>query len=328
MIAANIFRPAAEAVAAAKPDRFAARPGSPGARRPESAKTRAGWIARVGIRALHEELSLFPKPGLVSPRDSGSHDDMDAVSMGRAIFALRHGLVEIARAGARGDAFARLVAIGRTMETRMWRVTNGVNTHRGAIFHFGLLAATAAAGDARSDASGAEGLLSAVQARWGDAVRAAAVPEASDPSHGQRARRLYGAGGAREEAASGYPTVRTTALPAFRDALARLGATPGCRRRALVQTLFALIATVEDTNLLHRAGPAGLAFARRAAREFLDAGGVFSPDWETRAVAVHRDFCARRLSPGGSADLLAVTIFACELASGGGAPAAPACRPD
>ncbi|RTL36859.1 MAG: triphosphoribosyl-dephospho-CoA synthase MdcB, partial [Rhodocyclaceae bacterium] len=31
--------------------------------------------------------------------------------------------------------------------------------------------------------------------------------------------------------------------------------------------------------------------------------------WEARAQHIHREFVARNLSPGGSADLLGVTLF-------------------
>ncbi len=78
---------------------------------------------------------------------------------------------------------------------------------------------------------------------------------------------------------------------------------------ARVQACFALIAVLDDTNLLHRGGSAGLRFAQAAARDFLAAGGVGQADWLHRAVAVHRAFVARRLSPGGAADLLAMSLF-------------------
>jgi triphosphoribosyl-dephospho-CoA synthase len=67
--------------------------------------------------------------------------------------------------------------------------------------------------------------------------------------------------------------------------------------------------SLDDTNLLHRGGAAGLAYARDAASAFLDAGGVFSPAWRRQAGIIHRQFVTRRLSPGGSADLLAATLF-------------------
>jgi triphosphoribosyl-dephospho-CoA synthase len=78
---------------------------------------------------------------------------------------------------------------------------------------------------------------------------------------------------------------------------------------APVQACFALIASVWDTNLLHRGGADGMRYATEAAASFLSQGGVCAPDWRARAAAVHAAFVARRLSPGGCADLPAMTLF-------------------
>ena len=78
---------------------------------------------------------------------------------------------------------------------------------------------------------------------------------------------------------------------------------------ARVQGFFAILASMEDTNLLHRGGAVGLRYAQVAAAGFLEQGGVEQADWRERAVEVHRAFVARRLSPGGCADLLAITLF-------------------
>jgi triphosphoribosyl-dephospho-CoA synthase len=87
-----------------------------------------------------------------------------------------------------------------------------------------------------------------------------------------------------------------------------------------VEALCASIAVLPDTNLLWRGGPAGLAFARAGARDFLRAGGVHRPDWEDHARALHAQFVARRLSPGGSADLLAAALFVERLGAAGSPP--------
>ena len=70
---------------------------------------------------------------------------------------------------------------------------------------------------------------------------------------------------------------------------------------------------MDDTNLLHRGGPGARRFAHRATRGFLARGGVGGAHWQTGAAAVHRAFVARRLSPGGSADLLAATLLVAAL---------------
>ena len=251
-----------------------------------------------------DEVTLTPKPGLVSPGDSGSHVDMNAEKMWRGVFALRSAFPELAAAGAQGKNFRELRARGIRAEMRLLAATGGVNTHRGALFHLGLLAAAAGAGKRPEE------LGNWVRDRCSSELANAPAASAAETTHGARMRMVYGAGGARAEAASGYPSVFRVALPALAEATERGAERP----EVLTQTLFTLVATVEDTNLLYRGGPAGLAFARSAAQAWLDAGGVFAPDWRKRAGEIHHAFRARRLSPGGSADLLAATIFVESLA--------------
>jgi triphosphoribosyl-dephospho-CoA synthase len=99
-------------------------------------------------------------------------------------------------------------------------------------------------------------------------------------------------------------------LPALQRAAAWV---PDDAEAARVEACFALIAAVEDTNILHRGGLQGLCFARRAAQSFLSRGGVARSDWRGRAAAIHLAFVARGLSPGGVADLLAMSLFVMQL---------------
>ena len=259
-------------------------------------------IALAAIESLYTELMLAPKPGLVSPGDNGSHRDMTAATLMRSLFSLRHYFRAITIAAYSNAAFVELQRLGITAEARMTRATGGINAHRGAIFNLGLLAAAAAHRLAAGEPLTADGLSATVRDRWRADICAMRPTKSS---HGLLVAARYGTGGARLEAAQGYPAVFSLALPTLQTALcAGLG-----RRRALVQTLFALIAHLTDTNLLHRGGAGGLKYAQNAARQFLAADGTTSPDWEQRARTVRDAFVARNLSPGGAADLLAATWF-------------------
>ncbi len=262
----------------------------------------SGAIAASAAHCLLLELETWPKPGLVSHIDSGSHDDMDADTFRRSARAIEPHFNNLANAGGRGYGMGRLRIIGLEAEAAMRDVTFGVNTHRGAIFGMGLLCAAAGA-RANGQMDPAMSLGAIVSRLWGDDILDGPVLL---HSHGSSARCRYGAGGARMEAARGFPSVYDVGLPALRQ-----GAliAPDDAEAARVQACFGLIAAVEDTNLLHRGGPSGLLFARRSAQRFLDEGGVGKPDWRDRAQSVHADFIGRRLSPGGSADLLAITLF-------------------
>jgi triphosphoribosyl-dephospho-CoA synthase len=125
--------------------------------------------------------------------------------------------------------------------------------------------------------------------------------------------RRYGAGGARLEAATGFPSIYEVGLPALR--LGRILA-PEDAGAPPVQACFALIASVQDTNLLYRGGAEGARYAAEAATAFLGAGGVGAPNWRACAATVHAGFVARRLSPGGCADLLAMTLFVDRIEAG------------
>jgi triphosphoribosyl-dephospho-CoA synthase len=256
-----------------------------------------GWLA---ADCLRREIWTYPKPGLVSHIDQGAHPDMDCALLEASAETLRPYFQQLADAGGGNAGMNVLRRIGVAAEAGMLRCTAGVNTHRGAIFGLGLLCAAAGL----RHASGLEmSLGQIVTARWGADIAAGPRIQAS---HGTIVQQRYGAGGARAEAAGGFPALYAVALPALRQGR---GLAPMDEQAARVHCCMALIASVDDTNLLHRGGPAGLAFAQASARRFLAAGGVGQPGWRAQAQAMHGTFIARNLSPGGCADLLGMALF-------------------
>jgi triphosphoribosyl-dephospho-CoA synthase len=271
-----------------------------------------GEIGRLALAALREELELHPKPGLVSPVDPGAHLDMDAGTFRRSVGALSGFFADAARAGASGAPFNTLRALGIAAEERMLAATGGINTHRGAIFGLGLISAAAGrlSSEGRPLAGRALGLE--ISARWGPALRRELPPDPA--SHGSAVARRHGTAGARDEAATGFAHLFEVALPALEASL-RAGAG---RRGAALQCLLSLVATLTDTNLLWRGGSEGLAFAQGSARRWLDRGGIEASGWEDGLARLHQQFTVRRLSPGGSADLLAAALLVHDLRSGTG----------
>jgi triphosphoribosyl-dephospho-CoA synthase len=277
----------------------------------------AGALERIGraaTGALYDELALHPKPGLVSFVDNGSHADMTAATFLRSLFALRRYFPAIAALGADDAAFAALERAGIAAEARMLAATGGVNTHRGAIFTLGLLCAAAGWRAARGLPLDAAGLRATLRARWGEALAARRPSNAQ--SHGQCAVRRHGLRGASDEAALGLPALFDVALPALRAARAGGAGDDGTRLHAF----FHVLAVLDDTNLVHRGGLAGLRHAQRSARAFLAAGGALRSDAPAHALAIHADFVRRRLSPGGTADVLACACWLERIGACGAAP--------
>lgn len=289
----------------------------------------AADIGRAAVRALHDELALAPKPGLVSFEDNGSHDDMDAHTFMRSLFALRGYFVRIAELGAAGAPFAALERCGQDAEARMFAATGGVNTHRGAVFMLGLLCAAAASASASASSTPSnlaracggpvttERVRSALLQRWGEALATRSLRPPTLP--GGLAAQRHGLRSASQEAALGFPVLFDVAVPAWVRAQRRgLG-----RTRLRLQVFFEILAVLDDANLAHRGGLPGLQHARASARAFLAQGGGAHADALHAARRIHRDFVARRLSPGGCADTLSAVCWLNRIGALGSAGAEP-----
>lgn len=264
------------------------------------------WLDLLCIEALRSEAIAWPKPGLVTPRDSGSHHDMDINSFHASISSLKGYFGQVARSAAAGLELPALRSTGIEAEQRMLRATGGANTHRGAIFNLGLYAA---AGARRTVDYSLAGLSCGeiVRQLWGDEISRSGKTATS--SHGSMVNKRFAAGGAHCEAGGGFPSVYRIGLPVLR----RLLTGSESRETALIGTLLAFMEHIADTNLLWRGGKEGLAHVQTSARKFNSDGGVEQPFWRDRLVAMHSEFVSRNLSPGGSADLLAATWVAYNL---------------
>lgn len=261
----------------------------------------AHFIAEAAVAALIEEVRTTPKLGLVDLRNNGSHSDMDVPMFFKSAEALRPYFRQCAAIGrTSSDPFPQLREAGIEAERTMYAATVGVNTHKGAIYTLGILCAAAGRLLHRSNEPvTVEDLLTCCAEIAGDAAKADLEHSTADTA-GLRLYRELGIPGIRGEMAAGLPSIKNISLPAFRNAIAN-GLS---RNEAGAVTLLHLIAHVDDTNLWHRGGPDGAAFAAQAARELLEQG-------PTMAKIEHLDdaFIARNLSPGGCADLLAATYF-------------------
>ena len=259
-----------------------------------------GTLGRLAAQALRDEATLTPKPGLVDMRGGGSHDDMDVTMLLVSADALAVPIARCAEAAAclplGRDLRAEIGAIGRAGEQRMLRATGGVNTHRGALWVLGLLAAGLAASGTPAKAAGFAARLAGIEDP--------ALPVRA-PSHGAMARLRYGAAGAVGEAQAGFPHTMHVALPALRAARAA----GHDEHTARTDALLASMARLEDTCLLHRSGPGGLQVVRQRAAAILRAGGSGTERGGILLDDLDRIARRLRLSAGGSGDVLAAALF-------------------
>lgn len=245
-------------------------------------------IADLAERSLRQELDTTPKPGLVDKQDNGAHKDMDYALMSASISALRPYLTRIAVESAAEVNAAGIMSIGIEAEAAMLKATGGVNTHKGALFCIGLSIAAAsflACNTGTVEADSFRELVSRTASR---------IPSAQS-THGAEAKRNFKVGGALENAREAYPELFAAWLLYYRS----LEGDPyRCHK-----TLLYIMTDLDDTNVLHRRGAEGLAHTKSEAARLLK-------DFSMSGLSsLNYDFIRENISPGGSADMLSLTMF-------------------
>ncbi|MDW2800115.1 triphosphoribosyl-dephospho-CoA synthase [Clostridium boliviensis] len=267
---------------------------------PSKEEEAAYRIGSLAYRALLEEVYTLVKPGLVDPYSNGAHTDMDVASFERSAKALKSYFVTMALEGERlweapPVLFETIRRIGILAERAMYLATGGVNTHKGLIFHLGILSGAAGACHRSFGRVTLKQLMDMEQAM----VKHVLMNEV-------RNMEIFGARG---EAISGYSSVFEISLPVM-----TMGLSIGQEwNRIKLETLFHLMSRVDDSNILSRHNPEVLKQVKDIAAGFLDAGGAYRKDSIERLKELDHWFVKKNISAGGSADLLAVTIFLTQL---------------
>jgi triphosphoribosyl-dephospho-CoA synthase len=265
-------------------------------------------LASIAKQALIAEAELTPKPGLVDRRGSGAHTDLSLDLMRHSAETIEPFFASMAVASSKRP-LGRLLreelgAIGRRAEHAMFLDTGGTNTHKGAIWVLGLLVAAASQTKDLNPIRVA-GLAGSI-ARLPDLVRPELV------SHGDVVRERYGVVGARGEAFADFPHVVRVGIPALRAA--RITG-----KSETVSRLFSLLsitAELDDTCVLYRSGFEGGEEVKAGAKAVLAVGGPGNQEGDAALRRFDRKLLEKRISPGGSADLLAASLFLDCLESG------------
>lgn len=267
-------------------------------------------LGALAAKALLYEVCTTPKPGLVDRKNNGSHRDMDVFTFLDSTAALLPYFEEAVRLGMETrdlppqETFRRLRQAGAAGERAMFRATGGVNTHKGAVFTLGTVCA--AAGRLWT-AEGFSKDLDAALALCGEMSAQAvqkdfeAIRRKGAHTTGQRLYLEHGLEGIRGELSRGLPAVAQIGLPTLRR---RLEAGDSLEQ-AGVQVLLALMAQVVDTNLIARGGLEGQQWAMEQTKNLPQGRAATRQETEE----LDRALIERNLSPGGCADLLAITYF-------------------
>ena len=269
-------------------------------------------IGHLASMALQAELDTTPKPGLVDRNDNGAHCDMDHALMQRSIQALHPYFVRLAQLGFtdKQPCHDEIVNIGIEAEREMFKVTGGVNTHKGALFSIGL-AAVALAGEAFCRITQAEGCgtmayndvnSKQIQSLSNSIASLARLFPDTNGTHGSKAKANNILKGALDNAREGYTQLFKAWLPFYIDRIAEGD------NYALHKTLLRIMCDLDDTNIVYRTSMETMQEVKTEARQMLDTSRNIV-NFEAALQAMNTDYIHRNISPGGSADMLSLVVF-------------------
>lgn len=255
-------------------------------------------VCALAVKALRLELNLTPKPGLVDRANRGSHSDMDHRLFLHSINAIapwfrlfeKNGFEHAFKPAS--EQLRLLRPAGIACEQTMFEATDGVNTHKGGIFSLGLICCAAGRLRGQNRQICAESLCQQVADMCKGLVARELACHAHATTAGEKQFQQFGLTGARGEAELGFPTVRQHVLPYWYQESGE---------RRFHHALLRLMAVNPDTNLVARGGIEGLNYVQDYAQRLLQKG------WSKVCLQeMDKALISRNLSPGGSADLLAV----------------------
>ncbi|MCI7426694.1 MAG: triphosphoribosyl-dephospho-CoA synthase [Prevotella sp.] len=287
-------------------------------------------IAHLATQALQAELDTTPKPGLVDKDNNGAHRDMDYALMQLSINTLHPYFVRLAFLGFADTLPSHTVIrdAGIEAEKAMLEATNGVNTHKGALFSMGLAVVAAAYEEKKAAANKEERgkereeeYLSSLQLTI--KALAASFPDTSG-THGSKAKQLSNGTttikGALDNAREGYEKLFAEWLPFYNERRKSHDA------HALHKTLLRIMCDLDDTNVIYRTNVVTVEEVKQEARALLASfeEAYAAEDKEKCASAIEekcasaellalkdmdRRYTERNISPGGAADMLSLTVF-------------------
>lgn len=265
-------------------------------------------ISSFAVQAILYEVACYPSPGLVSPVSNGAHKDMNYFTFIDSTSALSKYLALFVQEGysdkSYKDIFNNIRAIGVEAEKDMFKRTKGVNTHKGMLFLIGV--ACAAVGKAVYEKKRFAQLKDIIKEMTAGIVEkelSALKNVSANLSHGEKLYLKYKNEGVRGEVQRGIPTVFDFSLDFYKES-----ADLSLNDR-LVHTLIGIMQICDDSTIIHRHNPEILEEVKEKAKEITQLGGMKTARGREKINNLCEEFIGRNISPGGSADLLGVTVF-------------------
>lgn len=270
-------------------------------------------IGKIALQAALYEVACFPAPGLVSPISNGAHKDMDYYTFIDSTVAINQYLILCAQSGfsqkSYKEIFKEIREIGVQAENSMFEATNGVNTHKGLLFLLGICCA--AVGKTIYEQKSFDHIRKTIQNMAEGIVREELCNIKNKKihdkniklTHGENLFLKYGIEGIRGNVEKGLPVIFDFSLDFYKNACELNN------NNRLVHTLIGIMQFCEDSNIIYRHSIDVLKEVQNKAKYIISIGSIRIEAGKEAISQMNEEFIQRKISPGGSADLLAVTVF-------------------
>ncbi|MGL5067789.1 MAG: triphosphoribosyl-dephospho-CoA synthase CitG [Sarcina sp.] len=265
-------------------------------------------LAEFASEAMLFEVSSYPSPGLVSPVSNGSHKDMNYYTFLGSISVLNKYMYEFALAGIQKDKiediFDDIRKVGLKAEIDMFEITKGVNTHKGMIFLMGITLSALAYGISMNCSfDKIQDIIKIMCRDLTSELKNIDFKSLKEKSHGEKLYLEYGFLGIRGEAEDGVPLAFNIGLNCYENC------SDLSENDRLLQTLLKIMSECEDSTILHRKDLETLNYVKTKSKELLNMGGMYNSEMTKKLYELNEVFIEKNISPGGSADILAITVL-------------------
>lgn len=262
-------------------------------------------VSQLALKAMISEVSTFPSFGLVSPVSNGSHKDMDYYTFLDSAVEITPYLREMYKIGhsiySPKVIFNAIRKVGIECENAMFKATNGINTHKGMIFLMGTV--IAAVGKCNYNNYGFDKIKEVLKEMVVDILKDFdSLDTKTDLTHGERLYKEYGFTGIRGQVKEGLSIIFDEIIPKY------IGEDLD-ENKLYTQILIHLMANIEDSTIVYRHDINMLKKVKDDANQLLQIGGVYTDEGIEKIHSMEIEYIEKNISPGGCADLLALTIF-------------------
>lgn len=202
--------------------------------------------------------------------------------------------------------FKRIRPLGIQAENDMMIVTENINTHKGIIFSFGIICSVLGYLYGNEIPYSTEIVMDICCQMCKELMSDFdGITLENAKTHGEQLYASYGIKGVRGEACNGFPTVFLLGVKKLRFFLEQGFSI----NDSGILTLLHIIANLEDTNIITRSSYETMCNIQLRIKNLIEVQQIENLDYIKIIEELDKEFIKLNISPGGSADMLALSYF-------------------